>query len=243
VSDRIRGKEKVMSSTYREASSAPVEAAAYGGLADAIGGIATVVLAIIALAGVQREIMLPIAVIVFGAALLVQGGTMLSEYASIIFPAGAAGPTSEQFGVGSLSTLFLVGVAGIVLGILALIGISPEVLTAIAVIAFGSALMLTSNAVRHLYMLQSSASRSGASRPGTELLAGEMASGSAGVQMLAGLASLVLGILAVLGINYEILTLAALIVLGATVILTGSALSGLVIGFMRSTGPGRHAMP
>jgi len=233
-----------MSSTYTESSSAPVEAAAYGGLADAIGGIATIVLAILALAGVHREIILPIAVIVFGAALLIQGGTMLSEYASIIFPAGSAGASSEQFGVGSLSSLFLVGVAGIVLGILALLGITPEILTAIAVIAFGSALVLTSNAVRHLYMLQSSASRSGdAPRPGAELLAGEMASGSAGVQMLAGLASLVLGILAVLGINHDILTLAALIVLGATVILTGSALSGLVIGFMRSTSHRRHAMP
>jgi hypothetical protein len=31
--------------------------------------------------------------------------------------------------------------------------------------------------------------------------------------------------------------------LGATVILTGSALSGLVIGFMRPTSDGRHAMP
>jgi len=70
-----------------------------------------------------------------------------------------------------------------------------------------------------------------------------MASGSAGVQMLAGLASLVLGILAVLGINHDVLTLAALIVLGATVILTGSTLSGLVIGFMRSASHGRHAMP
>ena len=153
-----------MSSSYTQSSSAPAEAAAYGGLADAIGGIATVVLAILALAGVHPEIILPIAVIVFGAALLIQGGTMLSEYAGIIFPAGATGASSEQFGVGSLSSLFLVGVAGIVLGILALLGISPEILTAIAVIAFGSALMLTSNAVRHLYMLQSSANRSGAPR-------------------------------------------------------------------------------
>src|SRR5260221_155173 len=134
-----------MSSTYSE-SSAPVEAAAYGGLADAIGGIATVVLAILALAGVHREIILPIAVIVFGAALLVQGGTMLSEYAGIVFPAGSTGASSEQFGVGSLSTLFLVGVAGIVLGIFALLGISPELLTATAVIAYGSA--ITAIAVR-----------------------------------------------------------------------------------------------
>jgi hypothetical protein len=176
-----------------------------------------------------------VAVIVFGASLLVQGGTMLSEYASVIFPAGSTGATSEQFGVGSLSTLFLVGVAGIVLGILALLGIATEVLTAVAVIAFGAALLLSSNSVRHLYVLQSSVSRSAAPRPGSELLAGEMASGSAGIQMLAGLAAIVLGILAVVGINQNVLMLAALIVLGATVILTGSALSGLVIGFMRST--------
>lgn len=231
-----------MSTTYTD-SSTPVEAAAYGGLADAIGGIATIVLAIIALAGVHPEVILPIAVIVFGAALLIQGGTMLSEYASIIFPAGSTSASSEQFGVGSLSTLFLVGVAGIVLGILALLGIVPAVLTAIAVIAFGGALLLSSNSVRHLYMLQSSSNRSGAPRAGAELLAGEMASGSAGVQMLAGLAAVVLGILAVVGVNPTILLLAALIVLGATVILTGSALSGLVVGFMRSTTERRTVMP
>jgi hypothetical protein len=237
-------KERVMSTTYTDSSTTPVEAAAYGGLADAVGGIATIVLAILALGGVHPEIIVPIAVIVFGAALLIQGGTMLSEYASIIFPAGAAGASAEQFGVGSLSTLFLVGVAGIVLGILALLGITPAILTATAVIAFGSALMLTSNSVRHLYMMQSSASWSGAPRAGAEVLAGEMASGSAGVQMLAGLAAIVLGILALLGINASTLTLAALIVLGATVILTGSALSGLVIGFMRSTTSRRqHVMP
>lgn len=234
-----------MSTTYTESSSAPVEAAAYGGLADAIGGIATIVLAIIALTGEHPEVILSVAVIVFGASLLVQGGTMLSEYAGVIFPAGSATASSEQYGVGSLSTLFLVGVAGIVLGILALLGLQTAILTAAAVIAFGAALLLSSNSVRNLYMLQSSASRSAAARAGseltgtpragTELLAGEMASGSAGIQMLAGLAAIVLGILSVVGINQNVLMLAALIVLGATVILTGSALSGLVIGFMRST--------
>jgi hypothetical protein len=232
-----------MTSSYTETSSAPVEAAAYGGLADAIGGIATIVLAIIALAGVHPEVILPIAVIVFGAALLIQGGTMLSEYASLIFPAGSTGTPSEQIGVGSLSTLFLVGAAGIVLGILALLGIATGVLSAIAVIAFGCALLLSSNSVRNLYMLQSSTSRSTAARAGTELVAGEMASGSAGVQTLAGLASIVLGILAVLGINQSILMLAALIILGATIILTGSALSGLVVGFMRSPTQRRTVMP
>jgi hypothetical protein len=54
------------------------------------------------------------------------------------------------------------------------------------------------------------------------------------MQMLAGLAAIVLGILAVAGIKPGILMLAALIVLGSAVILTGSALTGMILGFMRS---------
>src|SRR5262249_30327642 len=138
-----------------------------------------------------------------------------------------------------LSTLFLVGVAGIVLGILALLGIVPETLAAVSVIAFGTGLLLSSNAVRHLSMLQTS--RSDAPGAGGGLLAGEMASGSGSVQMLAGLTAIVLGILAVAGVNPRILMLAALIVLGSAIILTGSALTGLIIGFMRST-PRRQPM-
>lgn len=221
-----------MSMTYTEPASA--EAAAYGGAADAIGGIATIVLAILALSGIHPDILLAVTVIVFGAALLIQGGTMLSEYAQIYFPSGTATASAEQFGGGSISAVFLVGAAGLVLGVLALIGIEPTVLTAIAVIAFGCALVLSSNSVRHLYMLQTATSRALATRSGGEVLAGEMASGSAGVQVLAGLAAIVLGILALAGNYPATLMLAALIVLGATVVLTGSALSGLVIGFMHA---------
>src|SRR5262249_39945906 len=154
-------------------------------------------------------VLTPIAVIVFGAALLIQGGATLSEYAQLSVPAEIS---AEQFGAGSLSSVFLVGAAGIVLGVLALIGIAAGTLTPVAVIAFGVALLLSSNSVRHLYLLRSAAMRSVASRGGTQFLAGEMASGSAGVQLLAGLTGIVLGILAVTGISPEILMLSALIV-------------------------------
>lgn len=49
------------------------EAATYGGVVDAIGGAATVILAIVALAGVGQSMLAAIATIVFGAALLIQG--------------------------------------------------------------------------------------------------------------------------------------------------------------------------
>src|SRR6185437_2940917 len=210
------------------------EAATYGGVADAIGGIATVILAIVALSGVSQSMLGGIATIVFGAALLIQGGTMLTEYTKLTAPPGMAGTVEEFTGGGGLSALFLVGAAGIVLGVLALIGISSQTLTAVAVIGFGGALLLSSNSVRHLYRAKQACYRAGASRAawGAEFLASEMASGSAVLQCLSGLAAIVLGILAVTGTNPGVLSLAVFKVTAATVLLTGSTLTGAVMGFM-----------
>lgn len=220
-----------MSMTQAEVTSS--EYASYGGFVDAIGGVATVVLAIIGLSGTYPALMLGIVTIIFGAALLIEGGTMLSEYAHIIFPADVATAPVEQFGGSSLSVLFLVGAAGIVLGVLALVGIHPAILTAAAVIAFGAALVLSSNAVSNLHQLKSVSERFATMRTGTEILAGEVASGSSGVQAVAGLAAIVLGILAIVGHLPNALSLVALLILGATLILTGTTLSYTVMSFMR----------
>jgi hypothetical protein len=226
------------------------ESTAYGGLVDAVGGVATIVLAVVGLVGIHAPLMTAIATIVFGIALLIQGGTMLSEYASIIFPAGVRAIPIDQFGGSSLTSVFLVGATGIVLGVLALLGINAGVLLPVAVIAFGTALVLSSNAVWHLYVLrrasvradsslqQSSVTTTGTAmdtrEAGGELLASEMASGSAGIQALAGLAAVVLGIIAVAGSPSDLtLNLCALLALGATLILTGGSLSATVLGLMR----------
>jgi hypothetical protein len=167
---------------------------------------------------------------------MIQGGTILSEYSQAIFPAGARTLSIDQFGGSTLSAVFLVGAAGLVLGILALIGIHPTVLVPVSIIAFGTALVLSSNAVWHLYVVRRAMIAGAATPPvsGNEVLASEMASGSAGMQALAGLAAVVLGILALAmtGANAAVLFLVALIVLGATLMLTGSTLSGMVLSFM-----------
>lgn len=211
-------------------SRAAAAATAYGGVIDAIGGIAAAVVAIVGLTGFHPELMAAIAVIVFGAALLIQGGTLLSEYA-VVMPVAAA-----EGGDGGLSVMFLAGIGGIVLGVLGLLGIHMATLGAVAVIAFGSSLVLSSSSVRHLFVLQSTVRRLG-TRSATEMLAGEMASGSAGMQLLTGLAAIVLGILAVSGARSAELTLVALLILGITLLMTGSTLSGLVMSFMRSAHP------
>ncbi len=215
----------------------PETAAAFGGAMDAVGGIATGVLAIIALAGWHPELLAGVATIVFGAALLIQGGTLLSEYSQVFTPAGAFQTASDAVGGDGLAAMFPVGIAGIVLGVLALVGVAPYTLTAVSTIAFGAALMLSAQSVRRLYRMQAEARATTVSSHTTrEFLAGEMACGSAGIQFVAGLAAVVLGIIAVVmtaTVRNEVLTLVALLVVGLTNIISGSALSGLVLSFMR----------
>ena len=215
-------------------SRTPEAAAAFGGVMDAIGGIATAVLAIIGLSGWRPELLAGVATIVFGAALLIQGGTLLSEYSHVFTPAGALQTASDAFSGDGLAVMFPVGIAGIVLGILALLGVAPFALTSVSIIAFGAALMLSAQSVRRLYHMQAEQRRMSVSMSSVrEFLAGEMASGSAGIQFLTGLATVVLGIIAVAGMHNELLTLVALLIVGLTNIISGSALSGLVLSFMR----------
>jgi len=225
-------------STAISQSRTPETAAAFGGAMDAIGGIATAALAIIGLAGWRPELLAGVATIVFGAALLIQGGTLLSEYSQVFTPAGALQTASDAFSGDGLAAMFPVGIAGIVLGILALVGVAPFALTSVSVIAFGAALMLSAQSVRRLYRMQADQRRSLVGGHSVrEFLAGEMASGSAGIQFAAGLGALVLGIIAVVmtpTVRNEELTLVALLVVGLTNIISGSALSGLVLSFMRS---------
>ncbi|MGD9542625.1 MAG: hypothetical protein AB7F41_02735 [Methylocystis sp.] len=214
-------------------------AVAYGGLIDAIGGVATIVLTICGLVGIAPPLMVAIATIVFGVALLIQGGAMLSEYAQVVFPGGARTMSSEQMGGNSLALVFLVGAGGIVLGVLSLLGVSAAVLSPVAVIGYGTALLLSSNAVWRLYVLRRAAMHAeptiGSQNVGAEVLASEMASGSAGIQALAGLSAIVLGVLALAGNTADLtLNLVALLALGATLVLTGSTLSATVMSFMRS---------
>jgi hypothetical protein len=216
-----------MSTTY-SSPAATTDVGSYGGFVDALGGIATIVLAIIGLAGVKAEMLVAIATVVFGAALLIQGGAMLTEFAQI-----ETRETSSSTSGGGLSALFLVGFAGIVLGVLALLGLYAPVLTAAAAIAFGAALVISSSAVWQLLTSRSIAARFERHSPLLRVMASEVAAGSAGLQAMAGLAVIVLGILAVAGVYITGLTLIALLIAGAAIVLTGSSLSGSMTGLMR----------
>lgn len=195
-------------------------------IAQAIAAIATVILTILGLAHVAPNFLVAIATITFGAALLLYGATMLGEYARLARQASAA--AAAVLGGGGLSAVLLAGASGIILGILALLGIAPTELTAIAVIAFGSALILSSHSALRMHLFKASVAKADA-RGASEMLAGELLSSSGGTYGLVGLAAIVLGILALAGFASVILVLIALLALGGVTVINGIDLGGVLV--------------
>jgi hypothetical protein len=171
-----------------------------GSVVEAIGALAVIALAIIGLAGILSETVAAIATIILGAAILTQGGAFAAGHF-----ASAATYEAQVREPAGLSASFLSGIAGIVLGILALLGVSAPTLLSIAVIVFGGS-----------FLLGIGGYTTGAG--GTEV------SATSGGQIMAGLAALVLGILAVVGVSQLTLVLVALLCLGAFALFTGSSM-------------------
>ena len=159
----------------------------------------------------------------FGAALLIEGTSIATDYAHVV---SAVPGLSLQFGAGGLASVFLAGITGIILGVLALLGIAASALTSVAVIVFGSALLLSSSAALNLHTLKV--------RLSGETAMADMMSGTAGAQALVGIAAVVLGILAVAGTDAQPLALVALLALGAGMLTTGNGMSNAMVSMFRS---------
>jgi hypothetical protein len=234
-----------------------------GGLVDDVGGVATVILAILGLIGFYAPIMAVIATIVFGVALLIRGNGMMSDHArfSVLF-----GANSPMFNVSSRSALVLFGAGGIALGVLSLLDFDSAVLTPIASIIFGGALILSSVSAWHLNVVSRACARdeessrdilanemvfdsagiqifnvvSRASARSEEslrdILATQMVFDSAGIQTFGGFAAVVLGVLAVSGARNDLtFNLVALLILGSALVLKGGSLNAILLSFMRPT--------
>lgn len=193
----------------------PGEANRNKGLAGEIAAaLATIVLTILGLAHVVPEYLVAIATITFGATLLLHGSAMIGEYARLGVQPGAATASAATVEDRGLSAVFLVGAAGVVLGILVLLGI-----TAIAVIAFGAALILISSSAIRMHLLSLMAADVGAQRLASDALVGEMLSSDPGIFGLAGLSAIVLGILALAGFSPTAFVLIALLALSSVLAL------------------------
>lgn len=198
-------------------------------LPGTIGGIAAVVLCILGLAGIYPLMFVSISVIAIGAALVFRGGVIAAEFSKLAAHFIGSKESNAELG-GGASIELLAGIAGIVLGILSLLGFDANLLASIAIIVFGSALMMGSGVLSRLNSIKMSIANP--EHNGHRMIE-DLVSAATGTQILVGLAAIVLGILALIGLHTLTLNLVALLGIGAAILLSGSAITGKMIGLIR----------
>jgi hypothetical protein len=197
-----------------------------GSIVEALGGMSAVVLSILGLAGMARMTMIAISIIAIGAALLFAGGAMASRFSQLVSHSSAGRVEEAEFG-GSVGAEFLTGSAGIVLGVLILLNISPTTLSAISVVVFGGGLLLSTGATSGINSLIEAYPYDRNVR-----VAREAVQGAAAIQSLVGIGSCILGILALLGVEPFTLILVALLGIGGAILISASAISGRMLASM-----------
>jgi hypothetical protein len=202
-----------------------IKVVAGGSVVEGLCGAATVVLAILGLADMWPGYMASIATITFGVALLAQGGTLAARYSRLLREATPYEWDSRTES-GGMGAEFLAGGAGVVLGILGILGIGTATLIPIAVIVFGAALLLGSSAAVDVGTL------GGANERFTHAVR-QATTAASGAQVLVGISAIVLGIIALVGVETVAVTLVALLVIGASVLFSGAAISSRVASVMR----------
>jgi hypothetical protein len=194
---------------------------------ETVGGLALIILGILALAGVYPALLISIATIVAGVAIVFMSLALSREFTNALSAFGRGIVASEE-GVGAGT---IAGIAGIVLGILAVLGLARPTLIAVALIVFGVAVFLD-----FIMASQTRALRMTGATTSTE--SGRIAlSAAAGTEMgsvLFATALVVLGILALTGVQSEILIAVAFLSFGGYMFLEGTSTVGRMLWWGRS---------
>jgi hypothetical protein len=195
-----------------------------GSVGEAVAGAAGLVLAILGLLGILPLTLDAIAGIALGVALLLGGAALAARYSRAIPP--TALPRARHDISGALGLQAIAGIAAVVLGVLALLGVSSLELLGVTVIVLGAALLAVGGGMARLgrsaRWLRGDAGRSG------EV---DSASVAAGWEVLIGVAAVVLGILALTGRAPLMLTLIAMLSVGAALLVTGSLVASRLFSF------------
>jgi len=172
---------------------------------EAVLAAAATFSAVLGLFGIGRGYTMP------GAAILLASGLLVASWARR-FAAHARTRETGMAEVGALSAEYLMGGPAFILGTLAMVGIVPTVLTAVAVLLFGVGWMFGGTEVArqgNISMIYPSPHP-----PEQEVLRGLRI--VTAIEMLAGIAAIILGILALVGKSPTVLLLIGLLALAAT---------------------------
>lgn len=184
---------------------------------EVLAGAAAIVLSILGLIGMAPIVFGAIACICLGGALLLFSGAVGARWRET----GARVQRERDEGadvVGGLGAEAIGGAAGVVLGILALIGLAPVTLFTIAVICIGGGMLFGGAGQAELDVLATERDPRLARYSEKAMKAG------GGVMALAGIGGVVLGILGLIGVQpVVVLALVATLVLGGGLLLGGGA--------------------
>jgi hypothetical protein len=200
-----------------------------GSLSEGLAGAGAVAVAIIALASGSSATLMSIATILVGAALVFEGAAISARFNDLMHETSDGGLSAVEFGAGTTAQV-VGGMAVVTLGILALLGLSPTELVAVAAIVAGGAVLLGSGTTSRMNALRIDRSKDSAEAQG---LAHAAVSSAAGTQLFLGVGAIALGILAVLNISPSLLSIIAMLATGFAVLMSGSALSGLGLAARR----------
>jgi hypothetical protein len=202
-----------------------------------VGGIAVAVLAILALIGIIPRMLIEISGIVFGAAMLLEGISIGSEYRKLA--QWVAETRSERIEVGGGTGIeILVGVAAIAMGVLSLLGIAASSLMPALIITGGAGLILAAGTLEGMKDLRLMAD---SSSDVARRVSHDSMGGGAALEVLGGVAAVVLGILSLVMLpafaaeGTGTLPQVGMLVLGLATAAGGGVLAG------RSTVLYRHA--
>jgi hypothetical protein len=209
---------------YVESGGRTPAAEPIGLLTEGAAGIAVIVLAVIALAGFSAEALTSIAAIVVGGGLMVQAFNTAAETARALPADTAANQRAAALG-SEVMVDCLSGLAGIVLGILALVGKNSGHLLPPALIVYGGSLLL-SGAIG----MPSRSIPHSSTETGSREVAYSGPLMASGAEVMIGFAAIVLGILSLaLAPASSILVLVGFLTVGAALLLMSASFAGAVL--------------
>lgn len=189
-----------------------------GSTLETLGGLAAVILCVLGFSN-RPVAMAAIATISIGVALLSQGASIMARWRQALHKLEGAKPDRNEL-VEGVSTEVFGGTVGIVLGILALVGVSPTVMLPVASIVYGGSLLLGGATQPDLVYLAPE------KNPRYARLTFSAIQTSGGIMVLVGIAAAVLGILGLIAIGPPLsFALVAMLSIGFSLLIAGGALT------------------
>jgi hypothetical protein len=189
-------------------------------------GLCSAVICIVGLTTIYSVAAASLATILIGAALLIEAGSVVARSNKLAYES-----TEVGWAIGSENAvLSLVGILGIVLGVMAWSGIDTVTMLACASILMGTGLLVESSSESVLARLRLASYRT---REPAEHYTHQAMRASAGINLLIGIAGIILGVMALMGYSSFTLIFVSMLTLAVGVLLGNLALAGCFLGAFR----------